>query len=307
VNRLNILSSFAFIAAISSAANAQPAPAVGGSRSETEFLVPPQGGAFDVPVHAGSVCILSFPEKLSSKALASSPEFEIKTWGDDGIAVRATGEAAKTSTVAIATGSGSVKVNITLTVVPATKPAYTLVRFKAVSAEEAFEAQVKAGIAARVGRLEAELGQLRRDLENQIRQRADRLIAERLLKRSETVAFSVHERSGNHVVVHVRRGVLFGEDGYVVFDIENRSSSAFRLTGVRVQAGDRDVHGSTQLTSVGADRDPSVIGVVPARSTGQGVVVVRQVDQLLGKSLTMTVAGPPGTPPIELGRGIVFR
>jgi hypothetical protein len=40
-----------------------------GPRSEAELLVPPQGGAFEIPVHAGMVCILSFPEKLAQKAL----------------------------------------------------------------------------------------------------------------------------------------------------------------------------------------------------------------------------------------------
>jgi hypothetical protein len=306
----SILMGSVVLAWIASVAAAQPVQAVATTsspRSEAEFLVPPQGGAFDVQVHAGAVCILSFPEQLNSKALASSPDFEIKAWGDDGIAVRAVGDAAKTSTLALATNSGAVKVNVTLTVVPANKPAYTLVRFKAVSAEEAFEAQVKAGIAARVAPLEAELGRLRQDLENHIRAHADRLVTERLLKRSDTIALSAHERSGTHVIVHVRRGVLVGDDGYLVFEIENRSGNAFRVTGVRVQAGDRDVHGAAQLTSVAADRDPSVVGVVPARSTGRGIVVVHQIDQLLGKSLTVTVAGPLGTPPVRIERGIIFR
>src|SRR5262245_50737506 len=62
---------------------AQPA-----AKSETENLVPPGGAAFDVPVHAGEVCILSFPgERLVGSALASSGDFEVKAWGNDGVAV----------------------------------------------------------------------------------------------------------------------------------------------------------------------------------------------------------------------------
>jgi hypothetical protein len=90
---------------------------------------------------------------------------------------------------------------------------------------------------------------LRQDLENHIRERADALIAERLLKRNETIALSVHERNDDHVIVHVTRGVLVGDDGYLVFDIENRSGNAYRLTGVRVQADGRDVHGPARLLS----------------------------------------------------------
>ena len=276
-------------------------------RSEAEFLVAPQGGAFEVPVHVGAVCILSFPEKLSAKALASSPDFEIKAWGDDGVAIRAIGQTAKTTTLALATSSGAVKVNVTLAVVAPDKTAYTLVRFKAVSAEEAFEAKLRNEMAKRVAPLEAELAKLKQNLENVVRDRADGLIAERLLRRNETIAFTVHERNDDHVIVHVTRGVLVGDDGYLVFDIENRSSSAYRLTGVRVQAGERDVQGPARLLSPSNDRDQTVIGVVPSRTNGHGIVVVRAVDQVLGKNLTVTVAGPAGTRPIRLDRGIVFR
>jgi hypothetical protein len=278
-----------------------------GQRSEAEFLVPPQGGAFEVPLHAGQVCILSFAEKLSNKALASSPDFEIKAWGDDGVAIRAVGDTAKTTTLALAAGSGTVKVNVTLTAVPPDKPAYTLVRFKGVSAEEAFEAQLKAAVAKQVAPLAADLARLRQNLEAQIRDRADGLIADRLLKRNETIGLAVHERNDDHVIVHVTRGVLVGDDGYLVFEIENRSRSAYRLASVRVQAGDREVHGPARLTSPIADHDPGVIGVVPSGATGRGIVVVRSVDQVLGRSLTLTVAGPVGAGAIRIDRGIVFR
>lgn len=276
-------------------------------RSEAEFLVPPQGGAFEVPVHIGAVCIMSFAEKLGKQALASSPDFEIKSWGDDGVAVRAIGATAKTTTLALATSSGTVKVNVTLAVVAPTQLAYTLVRFKAVSAEEAYEAKMKNEVAKHVAPLEAELGKLRQNLENHIRDRADGLLAERLLKRNETIAFSAHERNGDSVIVHVTRGVLIGEDGYLLFEIENRSGSAFRLTGVQVQAGDRNVHGPARLMSPSNDRDQSVLGVVPARTSGHGIVVVHAVDQVLSKNLTVTVTGPPGSLPIRIDRGIMFR
>jgi hypothetical protein len=286
---------------------AEPKPTADVQRSEAEFLVPPQGGAFEVPIHAGQVCILSFAERLSNKALASSPDFEIKAWGDDGIAVRTASGTAKTTTLALASSSGAVKVNVTLTVVPMERLAYTLVRFKTVSAEEAFDAQLKAEVAKRLAPLEAELGKLRQNLDSHIRDRADGLLADRLLKRNETIALTAHERNGDHVIVHVTRGALVGEDGYLVFEIENRSGSPYRLTGVRVQEGDRDVSGPARLASTSTARDPSVIGVVPSGATGRGIVVVRSVDQVLGKSLSLTIIGPAGSRAIRIDRGIVFR
>jgi hypothetical protein len=35
--------------------------------------------------------------------------------------------------------------------------------------------------------------------------------------------------------------------------------------------------------------------------------VVRSVDQVLGKSLTLDIAGPGGSQSIQLNQGIVFR
>jgi hypothetical protein len=291
-----------------------PQPTSNAPGPAAEFLVPPQGGAFEVAVHAGEVCILSFPDKVSSKALASSPDFEIKAWGDDGVAVRAYGANAKTTTLAVATASGAVKINVTLTVVAADKPSSTLVRFKAVTMEQAFEARVKAEVEQRLVPLAAEVTKVRqdldhqiRDLDRQVRDRADGLLADRLLKRNETFKLGSHERSDDHVIVHVMRGALVGDDGYLVFEIENRSKSAYRLANVRVQLGDREVNGPARLTTPSTDRDPSVLGVIPAGATGRGIVVIRSVDQVLGKSLAVTVSGPGGAKAIRLDRGIVVK
>lgn len=302
---LNVATALALTAIVAYAEPAPPAPSP--NKSEAEFLVAPQGGAFGVALHAGEVCILSFPDKVSNKALASSPDFEIKAWGDDGVAVRALGSTAKTTTLAVATTSGAVKVNLTLAVVAPDKPAFTLVRFKAVSAEEAFEAQLKIAVDQRVAPLQAELAKLRQNLDNHIRDLADGLIADRLLKRNETIVLASHERNDDHVIVHVTRGALVGDDGYLVFELENRSGSAYRLASVVVRAGDREVSGPARLVSPTTTRDPSLIGVVPAGAVGRGIVVVRSVDQVLGKPLSLTVAGPEGSRAIRIDRGVTFR
>jgi hypothetical protein len=50
-----------------------------------------------------------------------------------------------------------------------------------------------------------------------------------------------------------------------------------------------------------------VIGVVPPRTNGHGIVVVHAADQILGKTLAVTMTGPTGSQPIRLDRGVVFR
>jgi hypothetical protein len=277
------------------------------SSAEAEYIVPPQGGAMEVPVHAGAVCILSFPEPMAQKALASSPDFEIKAWGDDGVAVRATSDQAKASTLALATASGQIKVNVTLKVVPKSTPALTLVRFKSVSSQDAFAAQVEAEVQKRLAPLAAELAVQRAAVDAQIRDRADGLIAERLLQRNEVVALESHERNDDHVIVHVTQGQLLGGDGYLVFEVENRSRAAYRLATVKVFAAGADVAGPARLATSAVDRDPSVVGVVPAGSTARGVVVVRSVDAVLGRPLALELGGPGGTGTIRLDRGIELK
>jgi len=288
------------------AASAEPAPSAPPPRkSETEILIPPQGGTAEVPIHAGEVCILSFPEPLvGGNALASSTQFEIQRWRDDGVAVRALSTSAKTTTLALSTSSGAVKVNVTLVVVGDDKPALTLVRFRAVSAEAAFEARLQAAVGKRVAALETKIAQLETNTEAELRARLDGEIVERRLKRNETFALAAHERSAEHVVVHITQGAFFGDDGLLMFEVENRSRNAFRLAGVQVRAGDREVNGPTRLVSSSADGDPNV---VPVGATARGAVVVHAVDRIIGKSLSVTVTGPPGSQPIQLDRGIVFR
>ena len=294
------LAALAMLAA-SAPASAQTAPR---SRSDTEVLVPPQGSAMELPLHAGTVCILSFPERLAPHVVASSADFEIRPWGDDSIAVRTTNGQATPATVALATRSGRIKINVTLRVVPATEPALTLVRFKAASEAEAFDAQVKAGIAKGIEPLQQRLEQTQKDLDALIRRRAERLIAEQILRRSEVATLNGHARNDDHVILHVWRALLLGEDGYLAFEIQNRSSAPYRLASVRVLAGGRNVAGAAYLSTSPADRDPALIGVVAPGATVRGVVAIPLVQSLPRRPLALEIAMPNGRGVVLVNRGI---
>ncbi len=283
-----------------------PVPAQPAIKGESEYLVPPGGGAADIPVHAGEVCILSFPETLASSALSSSPDYEIKAWGPAAVAVRANGKT-PTATLALATVSGIIKINVTLRVVGPAQEALALVRFKPASSEEAFQSRLTAEMAKRMAPLEAELARSKKNLDEQIRDRADGLIAERLLQRNEITTLQAHERNNDNVIVHVERALLLGDDGYVFFQIENRSGGPFRLASVTVKADGKAMAGPARLHSTAIDKDPSIIGVVPAGASARGVVVVRSADQVLGRSLALELAGPEGKGAIRLTRGIALK
>jgi hypothetical protein len=93
----------------------------------------------------------------------------------------------------------------------------------------------------------------------------------------------------------------------LTLEIENRSSSPFRIYELRVEAGARVVSTAAELEADVEEGGAGVKGVVPARATARGVVVVRSVDKLLGQPLAVILAGPPDSQPIRIDRGIVFR
>jgi hypothetical protein len=289
----------------STSAQAPPAP-----KGDAEILVPPQGSAMELPLHVGTVCILSFPEKLGPHVVASSAaDFEIRPWGDDSIAVRATNDKATPATVALVTAAGQIKIkiNITLRVVPATEPALTLVRFKAATEAEAFDAQVKAGIAKGIAPLQQRLEQEQKNLDALIRQRSERQIAEQALRRSEIIKLNTHARNRDHVILHAWRALLLGDDGYLVFEIQNRSSSPYHLASVRVLADDRNVAGVAYLSTNSAARDRALIGVVAPGATVSGVVAIPLGRAVLRRPLVLEIAMPNGGSTVRVDRGIELR
>lgn len=274
------------------------------AKSDTEILVPPQGSAIDVPLHAGAVCILSFPDRVSPQVVASSADFEIQPWGEDSIAVRTTNTRAAGS---VALAAGDIKVNVLLRVVPASEPSLSLVRFKAATEAEAFEARVKAGIAQGLAPLQQRVEQTQKDLDAVIRRRAERLVAEQLLGRSDVMKLNSHARNSDHVILHVWRAVFLGDNGYLVFEIQNRSSSPYRLGSVRVIANGRNVAGDAFLSTSPAVRDPALIGVVAPGATVSGVVSIPLAQALLRRALTLEISMPNGRSVVRADRGIELR
>jgi hypothetical protein len=148
------------------------------AKRDSEFTVAPQGGAFEVHMHAGSICVLSFPgEDVEGSVLTSSTEVDVKPWGErpyrhrDRVAVLASSKVT-TATVALATRSGRIKVNLTITVVPPSEAALTFVTFKAATTEELLQAQLELEVAKRVAPLAGELEELKRRMDQHLERAA---------------------------------------------------------------------------------------------------------------------------------------
>ncbi len=294
-------------------ATAQPAPPGGTAhkttaKGESTVLVPPQGGTADIPAHINTNVLLTFPSAIAPKVIGSSRDWDVKEF-TDGLLVRANSASAAPATLAVATRDGQIKVNITLRVVPATSEGMTLVRFSAASAEDAFRAAVEAEVEKRVAPIRAELAASKKALDAKVRDRADRMVAGKLLRRLETVKLKGRARNDDNVIIHLTRAVFLGQDAYLLFDIQNRSGGAYRVAKVTVRGPRGSDHtGPASLASSTIDTaEESLVGVVPAGTTGAAVVVLRQVDLVLGQSLKLTVEEPDGRGRIVVDRGIVLR
>lgn len=274
-------------------------------KKEAEFLVPPGGGAFEVPIHLDTVVILTMPGPILKSALSSdSDTFEARFWSDDGVAVRAVDERASSSTLALATVDGSVKVNVTFQVVPSTEEAQTLVRVKAATQEEVIDARVAVELEKRLAPKLAAIAAREAKLEEAVRARAESVVAERILRRNGTVALGAHARNRAAAIAHVRRAFIVGEDAYLMFQIENRSRASYRLASVRVQGPDGRDRAGLVVLSGAPSKDASLFGAVPAGMTASGVVAVRGYEAVKGKPLTMTLSEPKNTGAITLTSGI---
>ena len=303
-------------AALAPPASAANASAAGGPsaakpfalpKGEVDMLVGPGGAAFEIPIHPRQICTLSFPEDIASSGLASAPDLEIKPWGTQAIGVRAESATTPVTTLAISTKSGTVKVNLTLRVVPPEVEALTMVRFRAVSAEEAFQARLEKEVAARLAPMQAKLEVAQRDIDTKIRERTEEMVAERALTRRSVISLNAHERTDEHVVAHVEEAMLLGEDAYLFFEIENRSAAPYRLARATVVADGKAVSGMARLRSSAVDKAPSLLGVVAAGTSARGVVVVRSATSLRRKPLRLRLLTPDGRGSLEIGQGIVLR
>lgn len=278
-----------------------------------EFLVPPGGGAYEVPVKIGEVCILTFPGEVTHSAVRSVPTFEVNPWNKDSLAVRAL-PGATSATLAVSTQSGAIKVNVTLRVGRAGERTLALVTFRAVTAEEAYEAKVAAEVAKRSAPLLAQLEAERQRLERAIVDKRERVILERAREHSEGKKLRAIARSADQqVVLRVERSLVLGEDAYVPFVIDNRGKAPFAVAQALVSAKGPEAEkqakaGSkagavvpAQTAALNTTKPATGLGAVPAKSSLAGVVVLRGAAALRGKEITLTVAEVGTARVVKLG------
>jgi hypothetical protein len=183
----------------------------------------------------------------------------------------------------------------------------TLVRFRAATEEEARDKFVADELARRMAPLRAAVEADRKNLDALVEARAEALVMERSLKRSEVRGLKSIERNDANVIASVKRAMVLGDQGYLYFEVENRGLAPFRLARLAVTSAGKPLPSRARLFSTTIDKDPRMIGVVPPGATARGVVAVPAVDAVMTKGLALELAGPEGRDAFRLTRGISFK
>ena len=291
LSSLSLLSIAMFLALAVVAA--RPAAA----QKSCEFLVPPSGGAFDIPIHPAYLTSLQFPAKLGSANTSDLRDCEIRRDGDTGLLVRP--KAAATEPANINVQSGTVRVSVGLRTVADAKDACALVTFKATTEEEAFQHRVDEAVAKRTAALAAELAQVKRDQAARVRAELDATLADRAMARLELHKLSAVDRNDAGVVVWVMRAVFLGSDLLINVEIENRSGAPYRVAALELLESGKNRATSARLTSGATE---GLVGTVAPGAKIRGVVVVRDGAKLAGKDLSLVARTPDGTGSITVRR-----
>jgi hypothetical protein len=268
---------------------------------QSRTILVDEGGSYEVPVHPDFVTVFYLPDKIT-KALASDPKsYEVKSIGATSLAIRPLKADAKPANLAIATES--IKVSVVLTIAPKRSAALTQVSFKRADVEAELNRRLDEAVAERTAALKAEVAALEQALDAKLPALVDAALAQRLAQRREVRKLKATERNDDNVVVRVTEALYLGDDGYLVFEVENRDRTPYRLASVQVLEGDHDKAGVARLASSATETAAQgVIGVVAPKGRGTGVVHLRRIDDLLGKSLTLVIAQPKGRGKVTVGR-----
>ncbi len=279
--------------------------AVGQDAGQSRTILVDEGGSYDVAVHPDFVTVFYLPDKIVKALASDTTGYEVKPIGDRSLAIRPLKADARPANLALATES--IKVSVVLRVATSRENALTQVTFKRADVEAEVQRRIEDGVKKRTAELEAKIAQMQKTMDAELPRVADGLIAARLLQRREVRKLNAIERNDDNVVVETTEVFFLGEDAYVVFQIQNRNKSPYRLATAQLLDGQADRAGVVRFTSDAAEAaGEGVIGVVRPGGKGSGVVVVRRSGDLLGKQLTFAVAEPGGRGRVAVDR-VVLR
>ncbi len=271
---------------------------------QSRTILVDEGGSYEVSVHPDFVTVFYFPDKITKAIASDSTSYEVKSIGSTSLAIRPLKTEAKPANLAIVTET--IKVSVVLKIATKSADALTQVTFKRADIEAEVEKRIAAAVEERTADLQEQIKTMKKQMDADLPKLADAVIAERVLARRELRSLKAVERNDDNVIVRVTSALYLGDDAYLVFEIQNRDKSPYRLASVAVTLDGKDHAGLVKFASTAAETaDEGVLGVVGSDSRGTGVVILHQSAQLVGKNLTVEVAQDSGRGKVTVDRVVL--
>ena len=267
-----------------------------------QFDVPRQGGAYAVDVLPESLTLLRFPaEVVVAYAAQQQPAlFDIRQHFQEVTVVPKAG--ARQGSIIVETRRFRVAVKLRVTDDP--EEAVELVDFRDRELEETFEARVareaqreldrrwseaRAELQrdmAAIERGKAELAQEQARLQALIRRATMQGIADGVRARRRSVAMGGMARE-QHVLVRIEGIEWVGSDGYVVFSVQNRRATPYRLEEVVLRLG-----GLARTDAVSFPRpedadESGAVGLIPPGDRHMGVIALGNAANWMGERVSL--------------------
>lgn len=271
------------------------------------FSVSASGASIEVPTNPAYVTTVTLWEPISvtTKARGSldPKDYLVNPLGDRALVIQPLRTNAGPGNIVVPTKTG-IQVAIAVRVDADPKVACSIVSVERVTEGEAFKRRVDEEVAKRTAAVEAELAELRAELAERVSATIDQELATRAVARRELVRARYVDRNADELIVRVGEVLYLGDGAAVAFEIQNRRKGKITIAAVELTADHQDQAAAVAMqggTIAGG------IGAVAANDVARGVVVVRSVARLRGRTLALVVKPAPGQGGAVTVGGVVLK
>ncbi len=272
--------------------------------SFVQFDVPRQGGAYAVAVLPESLTLLRFPAEVVVAYTAQQQPalFEIRQHLQEITVVPRAG----TTHGSLIVETKRFRVAVQLRVTDDPEEAVELVDFRDRELEETFEARVARDAQreldrrwnearaelqrdlAAIERGKAELAEKQARLQALIRQATMQGIADGIRARRRSVAMGGLARE-RHVLVRIEGIEWVGSDGYMVFSVQNRRPTPYRLGEVTLRLGGLARTDAVSFPQPEDADESGALGFIPPGDRHTGVIALRDAANWMGERVFLEV------------------
>jgi hypothetical protein len=256
------------------------------------FDVPRQGGAYVVKGHPDVLTVFHFPGEVLVAYSVQQPATMVVKQHAQTVTVQPLPGVQHAS---INISSKPFRVSILIEVVDRPEDATLQVELHDLDLAREFESRVQLeterrmlgrerALEKREAAIEADQGRLQQLVEETAIQR----VADGIRTHHGVVTLDEGARK-ELVVLRVERVVWLGADAYVLFSLQNRRPTAYRLGAVALRVGALERTGAVSFPDAENAAQRGIIGIVPAHGTQTGVVVLRDAAGWLGETVSVHI------------------